>query len=54
MKDENDWIKQNLLELAKEHKITARKNSNVNLQAVKLAIEKLGKKLTEEEKTILS
>jgi hypothetical protein len=49
-KMEDDWIKNNLLQLAREHKVKCNpKTCHVSLTAVRIALKKLNIKLTEEE-----
>lgn len=50
MSPENDWIKQNLLNLAMEHKVKCKgKNCNISLVSVRIVLKKLNIALTEEE-----
>jgi hypothetical protein len=47
------WIKENLLSLAVEHKRNCKSsNCNISLMAVRIALEKLGIRLTKAEKEI--
>jgi hypothetical protein len=47
--DEGDWIKHNLLALAREHKYRCEGECNISLIAVYIALKKLGIEITPKE-----